>query len=75
MASAVKELIENSLDASAKAIEINLVESGIERIEVSDNGVGIGEVDFEALCQKYSTSKINNFDDLTTVKSFGFRGE
>ncbi|KAI1293640.1 Mismatch repair endonuclease PMS2 [Halotydeus destructor] len=75
LSSAVKELVENSLDSGASFIEVKLTDNGVEAIEVSDNGSGIREADFELLCQKYTTSKINKFDDLTSVSSFGFRGE
>ncbi|XP_055343428.1 mismatch repair endonuclease PMS2-like [Paramacrobiotus metropolitanus] len=75
LATAVKELLENSLDAEATAVEIRLTDHGTECIEVSDNGHGIAEEDFGALALKSHTSKITEFDDLTTVESFGFRGE
>ncbi len=54
--------------------EIRLKEYGLESIEVIDNGVGIDSVDFVHLAQKYHTSKIRNFDDLSFIQSFGFRG-
>lgn len=72
---AVKELLDNSLDSGASSIEIRLQDSGVESIEVVDDGRGIPEADLEKVCEKYATSKITSFDDLNTVKSFGFRGE
>ncbi|KAH8857914.1 Mismatch repair endonuclease PMS2 [Schistosoma japonicum] len=75
LASAVKELLENSIDAKSTKIEIRLRGHGSESIEVIDNGVGIGEEDFESLTGKYCTSKLNTFDDLSCVETYGFRGE
>ena len=71
----VKELVENSLDAQSTSIEIRLSDYGSLGIEVSDNGSGIKEVDFDALAKRNHTSKIDAFDDLATVCTFGFRGE
>jgi DNA mismatch repair protein PMS2 len=75
LATAVKELVENSLDSGATSIEIKLKEMGTESIEVSDNGGGISPDNYEAVALKHHTSKIAQFNDLETVKSFGFRGE
>ena len=75
LADAVKELLDNSLDSGANNIEIRLKETGLESIQVTDNGSGIREQDFEQLCLKYTTSKISSLEDLKTVKSLGFRGE
>ncbi|KAI9006000.1 hypothetical protein BC832DRAFT_462235 [Gaertneriomyces semiglobifer] len=75
LATAVKELIENALDARATAIEIRLKEYGLEGIEVSDNGSGIEAKDFSALALKHHTSKIDSFEHVYSVTSFGFRGE
>lgn len=72
---AVKELVENSLDAGATSIEIKLKEHGAELIEVSDNGCGLEEENFEGLTLKHYTSKLQDFSDLTHVETFGFRGE
>ena len=73
--SAVKELVENSLDAGSSAIEVKFTASGLLGFEVTDNGHGISEQDFEKLCRRGTTSKINKFDDIFSVKSLGFRGE
>lgn len=73
--SAVKELVENSLDSRASTIEIKFVQSGLLGFEVTDNGKGIAASDFEIVCKRGTTSKITEFDDIYAVKSLGFRGE
>ncbi|XP_006813556.1 mismatch repair endonuclease PMS2-like, partial [Saccoglossus kowalevskii] len=75
LATAVKELVENSLDAGATNIEIRLKEYGCELLEVIDNGSGIQQDDFEGLALKHHTSKLKDFSDLTCIETFGFRGE
>ncbi|CAK1556127.1 unnamed protein product [Leptosia nina] len=75
LAVAVKELLENSLDASATNVDIRLKNYGIDLIEVSDNGSGVTEDNFSALTLKYHTSKLSDYSDLLGVSSFGFRGE
>lgn len=75
LATAVKELVENSLDAGSTQIEVRLREYGSEMIEVSDNGRGIAEGDFEGIARKHCTSKLREFSDLPDVTTFGFRGE
>ncbi|XP_059054058.1 mismatch repair endonuclease PMS2 [Achroia grisella] len=75
LAVAVKELVENSLDAGATVIDVRLKNYGIELIEVSDNGTGVTEDNFTALTLKYHTSKLSDYSDLLGVTSFGFRGE
>ena len=73
-ASVVKELVENSIDAHATKIEIN-IEHGGKYIKVSDNGSGIAPDDFLLLFTRYATSKIKSFDDLWNIRTMGFRGE
>ncbi len=73
--SVVKELVENSLDAGATDIIIELVKGGKKAIKVIDNGDGIDREDAVLAFERYATSKIYNFDDIYKVKSFGFRGE
>lgn len=73
--SAVKELVENSLDAGATNIEISLKEHGEESFKVIDNGCGISPENFQALALKHHTSKIADFSDLQSLTTFGFRGE
>nr|XP_009405473.2 PREDICTED: DNA mismatch repair protein PMS1 isoform X1 [Musa acuminata subsp. malaccensis]XP_018682495.1 PREDICTED: DNA mismatch repair protein PMS1 isoform X1 [Musa acuminata subsp. malaccensis] len=75
LSSAVKELVENSLDACASSIEINLKEYGEEYFKVIDNGCGISPQNFQALALKHHTSKISEFSDLHSLRTFGFRGE
>ncbi|KAJ8915847.1 hypothetical protein NQ315_004660 [Exocentrus adspersus] len=75
LAIAVKELVENSIDAGATRIDIHLIEYGSELIEVSDNGTGVLRKDFEALTLKHYTSKIREFSDLANIGTLGFRGE
>jgi len=75
LATAVKELVENSIDAGATRIDIVLKHHGKESITVSDNGSGIAESDFEQIAKKHATSKIADFKDLESLQSFGFRGE
>ncbi|XP_023245678.1 PMS1 protein homolog 1-like [Copidosoma floridanum] len=73
--SAVKELVENSLDAHAQNIEVNLVDDGLSLIEVKDNGVGISKEDAQYMGLSSYTSKIQNFNDLDLLSTYGFRGE
>ncbi|TMW55718.1 hypothetical protein Poli38472_010600 [Pythium oligandrum] len=75
LATAVKELVENALDAGATQIEVKLKEYGKESIEVSDNGSGVTPDNYETLALKHYTSKISTFEDIASVASFGFRGE
>ncbi|XP_020503800.2 mismatch repair endonuclease PMS2 isoform X1 [Labrus bergylta] len=75
LATAVKELVENSIDAGATNVDVRLKECGAELVEVSDNGKGVEEANFEALTLKHHTSKLRDFSDLIHVETFGFRGE
>ncbi|EJD74284.1 CBR-PMS-2 protein [Loa loa] len=75
LAGACKELIDNSLDAQAKTIEIRVKKMGFERVEVIDDGTGIHSLNFDALCKPHSTSKLTNFSDFNQLTTFGFRGE
>ncbi|CAG2193985.1 PMS2 [Mytilus edulis] len=75
LATAVKELVENSIDAGATIVEVKLREYGSEMIDVSDNGLGVEEKNFEGLTLKHHTSKLEDFSDLINVETFGFRGE
>ncbi len=73
--SVVKELVENSLDALSTQIEVETVHGGIDKIVVSDNGLGIDEDDIELAFRRHATSKIQNLNDLEAIQTFGFRGE
>ncbi|KAG0271166.1 Mismatch repair endonuclease pms2 [Linnemannia exigua] len=75
MATAVKELLENSLDAGATSIVVKFKQSGLDYITVTDNGCGITDVNLDTLALKHYTSKLSSFNDLAKVRSFGFRGE
>lgn len=74
-AGALKELLENSLDASATTIDIFIRENGLGGITVRDNGNGIAKEDLPLALESFSTSKISTIDDLHSVCSLGFRGE
>ena len=75
ISSAIKELIENSLDAEADTIRISIKNYGIDSFEVSDNGSGIKKRDFMYIGKHRATSKITNFEDISNLSTFGFRGE
>jgi DNA mismatch repair protein MutL len=74
-ASVVKELIENAIDAGATVIDVALENGGRKRIEVRDNGCGMSGDDALLAIERHATSKIRQFDDLTRVRTLGFRGE
>jgi DNA mismatch repair protein MutL len=73
--SVVKELMENSLDAKATWVEVEVLEGGGKLIKVTDNGEGMAPEDAKLAVQKHATSKIFTADDLSHLKTFGFRGE
>jgi DNA mismatch repair protein PMS2 len=75
LATAVKELVENALDAQATLIEIRLKNMGADSIEVADNGKGVNPEDYANIAEKHATSKLEVFEQLAGVQSFGFRGE
>ncbi len=74
-ASVVKELVENSLDAGATKIKVEIEEGGIKKICVSDNGCGIAKDDLPLAFLPHATSKIADIDDLDEISTLGFRGE
>jgi DNA mismatch repair protein PMS2 len=75
LATAVKELVENALDAGATSIEVKLRDMGASMIEVSDNGGGISPSNYDGIAMKHFTSKLTDFEDTYSISSFGFRGE
>ena len=74
-ASVIKEMVENSIDAGANNITVEIKNGGISFIKVTDNGKGIAGDDLEIAFERHATSKIRSADDLDTVTSMGFRGE
>ena len=75
LTTAIKELVDNSIDANASQIDILFKNYGVDGIECSDNGNGIDPEDYQTLAKRYYTSKISNFEDVYNVNTLGFRGE
>lgn len=75
LCSVAKELVENGLDAGATSIEVRFKNYGLDSIEVQDNGTGISPSNYESVALKHYTSKLASYDDLSALRTFGFRGE
>ena len=75
IANVVKELVENSIDASAKHVDVELTDSGMKEIRVIDDGIGMDAVDAERSFLRHATSKIKRLEDLFFINTLGFRGE
>ncbi|KAK3338209.1 hypothetical protein B0H65DRAFT_552687 [Neurospora tetraspora] len=75
LCSVAKELVENALDAGATTIDVRFKNQGLDSIEVQDNGSGISSSNYESIALKHYTSKLSTYDDLSTLQTFGFRGE
>ncbi len=74
-ASVVKELLENSLDAGARKLEIDVEQGGVKLLKIKDDGLGIHKDDLALALSRHATSKISNLEDLENIASLGFRGE
>lgn len=74
-ANALKEMLENSIDARATSIEVTVKSGGLKKLMIKDNGCGIRKDDLDIVCERFTTSKLVRFEDLNSISTYGFRGE